>query len=364
MKNTGDKQKKQKEKINNLHRQFKKYGQNALIWKRKCANMLLEIDRERVWAKKGFSSIFMYAKMLAGLSENTVREALRIREKIEDMPEIVRISEKMGINRIKPIATIVTKETAEFWAEKATKLSNKELQTYVSECRRQNREVLEDLKSHIDMNLMEGNELEKFTAMLKSTEINELKKLKGDRSWSELMQDLIKLKKAQIIEEKQDITDQRAKLEAGKPEPICSNKHYIPAKINKYIEQRAALQTREKFLDGARIPARFNLETGIFCEEAGCYKSYEEKHHTKRFAQHHIHDPDQIYLVCQEHHNLMHHGLIAHEELGPQYWKVRKQADLEANRSLYQATGDHSLMTNREHIDQRVQYYKQAAIVM
>ena len=151
------------------------------------------------------------------------------------------------------------------------------------------------------------------------------------------------------------------------------------------------LQTQEKILDGARIPAGFgvgkvcsagqefegsqfrkvknkDLKPLIFCEAPGCCKPYDEKHHTKRLAQHHIHDPDQIYLVCKEHHNLMHHGLIAHEELGPQFWRVHEHADYEtanletnteAAPSLYQKTGDPALMTSREFIDQRVQHYKQ-----
>jgi predicted CopG family antitoxin len=349
----------QREKINNLHRQFKKYGQNALLWKRKCANMLLEIDREEVWKKKGFSSIFMYAKMLAGLSENTVREALRIRGKIEEMPEIVRVSEKMGINRIKPIATIVTKETAEFWAEKAQSMSKNDLQLYVNEYRKS--------ESHTGMNLITGSgNTEKLTLILLSSEIEDLKKLKGNKSWSELMQDLIKLKKSQVTEEKQKIADQRAKLEVEKPKPVNSRSHYIPAKIDKYIEKRAALQTRAKILDGARIPAgtatTAKTKPLLFCEEPGCCKPYDEKHHTKRFAQHHIHDPDQIYLICQEHHNLMHLGLIAHEELGPQYWKVRTQNHREEEQTLYQQTGDPALMTNREHIDKQFQRRRQLAL--
>jgi hypothetical protein len=362
------------EKINNLHRQFKKYGQNALLWKRKCANMLLEIDREGVWKKKGYSSIFMYAKMLAGLSENTVREALRVREKIEGMPEIVRVAEEKGLNRIKPIATIVTKDTAEFWAEKAKKMSVSDLQMYVNEYR--NVKGNNDSKSHHVMNLMTGSEnTEKLTLLLSPSEIEELKKLKGKQSWSELVQDFIKLKKAQITEEKQEIADERAKLEAEKPEPVHSKSHYIPAKINQYIEKRATLQMREKILDGARTPSGFNIETGgkdpklpLFCECPGCTKLANERHHTKRFAQHHIHNPDQIYCLCENHHNLMHHGLIANEELGPKFWKVqiREESEMghETKLSLYQTTGDPSLMTSMEYIDQRMWRYKQAAILL
>ena len=168
------------------------------------------------------------------------------------------------------------------------------------------------------------------------------------------MKDLMCVKRAQIEEEKQKIAAERLKLEAEKPEPVSSRSHYVPAKINQYIEQRAILQTEEKILAGAKVPVEFDGRAKkksrplIFCEEPGCCNPYDEKHHTKRFAQHHIHDPDQIYLICKEHHNLMHHGCIANEELGPKYWRIRKKVD----RWDY-----------KNYFDQRVQRFKQAAMV-
>ena len=51
-----------------LHARFVNYGRNAREWTRKCVILLPEIERERVWEKKGFESIYVYAAKLAGMS--------------------------------------------------------------------------------------------------------------------------------------------------------------------------------------------------------------------------------------------------------------------------------------------------------
>ena len=60
----------------NLHEKFVLYGKNARKWTRKCALLLPEIARLRIWEKKGFENIYEYARILAGMSANAVNAAL------------------------------------------------------------------------------------------------------------------------------------------------------------------------------------------------------------------------------------------------------------------------------------------------
>ena len=41
--------------INNLHQKFVEYGRNAKVWQQKCILLLPEIDKQKIWLKKGFS---------------------------------------------------------------------------------------------------------------------------------------------------------------------------------------------------------------------------------------------------------------------------------------------------------------------
>ncbi|MFH1720616.1 MAG: hypothetical protein ABH856_03355, partial [Patescibacteria group bacterium] len=126
---------KEKFKENSLHKQFIEYGANAKKWTRKCVLLLPEIERHRVWKKKGFSSIYEYAAKLAGMSHNTVDDALRILRKIEDKPALRKVVEEKGIGAVRPIVTIATQETAGFWAEKAREMSKNTLEVYIQEFR-------------------------------------------------------------------------------------------------------------------------------------------------------------------------------------------------------------------------------------
>jgi hypothetical protein len=338
MKNTGENLGKQKRaRVKTLHAQFKKYGRNAQDWKRKCILMLPHIARERVWEAKGFSSIHEYGAKLAGLSRSAVEDALRLMRKVEGKKKIMKVVERKGVNAIRPIVSLVNEENEKFWAEKAMEMSNGTLRQYVREMKRENFRDIPKNTSDIPQEKAKSfskNESQKFQALLKNENIEKLEKLKGERSWDDFFEDLLKLKEAQIKEEKQQISAERTKLEAEKPEPVRAKSRYIPAPISKFITARAALQTWEKILDGARIASGFNVGKDIFCEFPNCCKSYDEQHHSKRVAQHHQHDPDQIYCLCKNHHNLMHHGLIAHEELGPQYWRVREEADTNSYEHL------------------------------
>lgn len=323
-----------------LHQQFVQYGQNAKQWMRKCILLLPEIDKQRIWENKGFSSIYEYAAKLAGMSRETVNDALRIIKKLEDKPDLLRVIEQKGINAVRPIVTIATSETACFWAEKAREMSNHTLRTYVKEYKkvwdvpdtensrsdRQNMEESGEIELELFKNndqisdpnlfgvsvaILEESKEEEMTAIwmeLNKETAEELKRLKGDGEWEDLMREFIKLKKE--------------KLEAEKPQSKETDSRHIPGKIKKFIF------------------ARCNGK----CEFPCCNKTPKILHHTLRFAITKNHDPDQIRALCEEHERLAHLGLIKNEHKEPREWKVLKQADF-----------DHP----KHEIDKKVNLYRQ-----
>ena len=59
-----------------IHEKFKDFGRNAKEWMRKCVLLLPEIERLKIWEKKGFGSIFEYAAKIAGMSREKVTKGL------------------------------------------------------------------------------------------------------------------------------------------------------------------------------------------------------------------------------------------------------------------------------------------------
>lgn len=255
--------------MDNLHQKFVKYGANAKQWINKCKMLLPEIDRQKIWYKKGFGSIYEYAAKLAGLSHGQVRDALRIMKRIEDKPALLKVAEKKGLGAVRPVATIATQEDQGFWADKAEEMPVRTLESYVRESR------------HVTRFDQKTIQIE-----LSQTTAKKLEAIKGDRDWEDVIVELIE-----------------PQLE--KPEPVESNSPYVPAAIKKYVI------------------AKYH---GL-CAFPNCCKLYDQLHHTYRFSLTGIHDPDQIIPLCNSHHDLAHHGLIENESKSPEQWEVRNFAD-------------------------------------
>lgn len=284
--------------INDLHEKFSQYGLNAKKWQRKCALMLVEIEKHEVWKHKGFTSIYEYSAKLAGMSKYQVDNALRVVKNIKDKPELMKIAGTKGINSVRPVAVIATKKSANFWAAKAEKMTKNELELYVKEIRKTNlqpqRETkMKNISIQLEKHLVE--KMEKYS--------------QGDLN--QLVEKMLQLYEKELKQE----------LEQEKPEIKDNASSYIPKKIKKYILKRCHGK----------------------CEYPNCNKNYQEFHHTERFGSVKRHDPDKIVALCKTHHSLAHKGLVENEDLNTKYWKIKEYKDL-TNLNRY--------------IDDKVQFYR------
>lgn len=195
-------------------------------------------------------------------------------------PELKKIVDRRGINAVKPVVTIATKETDRFWAKKVEKMSKNTLETYVRDIRIEIEDKMESQKVLPRKKIIEM-ELSPETA-------TELENLKGNTGWEEIMKEYIEMKKRQ--------------LEAKKPEKVETKSRHIPEKIKRHIQKRSKGK----------------------CEYPACTKNYTILHHIDRFALKKEHDPDRIVALCKGHERLAHLSLIENEEKSTQYWRVRK----------------------------------------
>jgi hypothetical protein len=274
------------EKSTDLHMRFSECGKNAKEWARRCMLLLPEIDKCKVWRRKGFGSIYEYAAKIAGLSRNQVDESLRILKKIEDKPALQEVAREKGIWAVKPVATVATCETEKEWAERAENMSVHELEVFVKSVRTESGRHVAEFQPV----------KESITITLDSEFVDQLKKIKGDRDWDDVVEEFLVL---------------RAKaLEAKKPEPVKTESRHIPTQIQRFVRKR----------DSHR------------CVVPGCGRKYREFHHADGFSRVKVHDPDRIFCLCAGHHDLAHRGLIANEEKGPREWSVRKEPDRTSSR--------------------------------
>ncbi|PIZ76245.1 hypothetical protein COY05_01630, partial [Candidatus Peregrinibacteria bacterium CG_4_10_14_0_2_um_filter_38_24] len=65
----------------NLYALCKTYGERTRIWRQKFAGLLPEVFKRKLYEKKGFHSIFEFAKKLAGMSEEQTRLVLNLEKR-------------------------------------------------------------------------------------------------------------------------------------------------------------------------------------------------------------------------------------------------------------------------------------------
>ena len=278
-----------------LHQKFKEYGGNAQTWIRKCKILLPDIAEYKVWKKKGFGSIYEYSAKLAGMSRASVDDALWTMRKIQDKPALKQIAEEKGLGRVRAVATIATKETEEFWAEKAREMSKNTLLTYVKHYREESwsgpknqpDKGIEHIE-HVKQNMEQRTEI---SIKCKTELANKLAQFSKREDFEDLLEEFL-----EVIETRE---------QEEKPEPVKNNSRYIPVKIKRHVIRK----------------------TSGKCTFPGCKKEHTSLHHTQRFGLEKIHDPDRLVPLCDAHEKLMHLGLIENEEGPPETWKVRKRPD-------------------------------------
>lgn len=92
-----------------------------------------EVFRRGLHEKKGFSSIFEFAKKLAGLSEEQVRLTLNLKRRFEKLPELksLLVKGEVSVNKLARVVSIANCENEKFLAENVKNLSKSAVETLV-----------------------------------------------------------------------------------------------------------------------------------------------------------------------------------------------------------------------------------------
>ncbi|MBI4994966.1 hypothetical protein HZC21_04980 [Candidatus Peregrinibacteria bacterium] len=116
-----------------LFKKCQMYGAAARLWRQKFIGLLPEVNRRRLYERKGFSSILEFAAKLCGLSKEQVYLTLNLEKRFENKPILKKILEngEVSINKLTRIASIATSENEEELAEKIKILPKNALETWV-----------------------------------------------------------------------------------------------------------------------------------------------------------------------------------------------------------------------------------------
>lgn len=267
-----------------LYKLCKEYGLKARLWRRKFAGLLAEVERRKLYRRRGFGSIYEFAAKLGGMSKESVNKVLLLAGKLEDKPILKSLFESgaQGWAKLERVAYVSNSQNEGFWAEKVQTLPSCALSQFVQNYRLEN---------------TAGGEIQPE----KMTETLEME-LKPD-----LARKLERLKKRPDFEILLEafVEQVEAKEKAEEPDAVASTSRYIPMRIKQFVSGR----------------------TNNLCAYPCCKKVATSLHHTQRWALENIHDPRRLHALCSAHERLAHLGYIENEGESPENWYLKTTPD-------------------------------------
>lgn len=271
-----------------------RFGHTALEARGKFIGLLPEVNRRRLYEKRGCSSIFEFAAKLAGVSEEQVRRVLRLEKRFEDKPVLQSLlfDGKVSVNKLVRVASIATPENEEALAEKVRVLPRAALETLVRDERihQHNRQGNSEGQDGFLKSLFEAKSVPVHTFQLSEEVLEKLNQLQEQgQDVNQILLELLEKRRQKIQEEKTAIVKDARLIaeEVGSTRTTRSAatpSRYIPMKIRRIIKE----------------------EFGKKCAIATCNRPSEEIHHTQRFSLGRDHNPHFLAPLCRGHHQLAH----------------------------------------------------------
>ncbi len=254
-----------------------KYGEEARRWRNRFLGLLPEVQRRRLYEKTGCSSVVEFAKKVGGVSEEQVRNALRLDREFQETPLLHNLftTGEVGMHKLARVASVANRDNEEFLASQIQLLSTSTINTLVKDMQQKEMASLyvqkpplptvpEMVQVAVQLNPEVANELLRLRD--RGIDINEELK-----EFLEQRQEKIEREKAAVIERE---CDQKNKQES----------RYIPARIRKVLKR----------------------EYGNRCSVTDCKKPSRQIHHVRRYSIDPSHDPKYLAPLCKQHHEMAH----------------------------------------------------------
>ena len=265
-----------------------KFGARALKWRRRFTGLLPEVQKRKLYEKKGFDSIFVFAYKLAGLSEKQVRAVLNLRNRFEDKPVLKGLLEsgEVSVNKLARVASIATPENEGELAEKVKILPQSALETMARDHRNflgQNAST----KPLFEYESLRAQTLDFEISEEVARELNQLNSLGHDVN--KIILEMLKKRKMEIEEKKKQLGEaaiarMEAKKAAFKPGKKLKKSSYVSVKVRAVLKE----------------------EYGEKCSVPGCCKPADVNHHSQRRSLVGIDDPRYMAPLCKDHHQIAH----------------------------------------------------------
>ena len=281
------------------------FGKKAREWKNRFVALLPEVSRRGLHRRKGFATVIEFAAKVGGVGKKTVEAIFQVEKKLVDKLELKAMVSQVGVNKVRVVASIATKENEKELVKKVKNMSKGALELFVRE-KKLERGMLEVCsQQQVIGEFPPGRKLtrermsfsvdENIALEMRKIKLQMEKERKEAVEWNDVMREMVKAMEVGRSKAKRKRRKEQNQS-GGKPEvvdeKVCENRNSSPGKgkVSRYIIAKKRHDLNDKY----------NGKCGV----AGCNKPATEIHHVEGFAQ--VHNHDNIIPLCHEHHELKH----------------------------------------------------------
>lgn len=118
-----------------LHAEARERARDYLRAEARLLEIIMDVDRTRLFAKLGFNSCFQYCVRSLSLSEAVAMNFINVARKANEVPELLALiqTEGVSISKARKIVPVLTCENKDEWLTKVTELTQARLEREVAE---------------------------------------------------------------------------------------------------------------------------------------------------------------------------------------------------------------------------------------
>ncbi len=295
----------------------RRYGANAILWRRKFEGLLPEVHSRELFKRRGCFSIFEFAAKYAGMNREQVQRVLNLDRQLSDRPVLrdMFVNGSVSANKLRRVVSIATAETESLWADRIQLMSQRAVETLVRDEQIEknvNKMTVPQLVNN-DMQQVGGGSIEADLFGHAPGSVSDDHSVNSDHSLPRIAAPSSQLDDLGLSAEV------RSKLRELKQKGIDINEMLMELLTRRECEierekQKIAEDEEKKTVAGVKAPRYISAnirkvilkEHGKKCSMPNCLRNADHLHHTQRFSMSRNHNPNYIAPLCREHHEIAH----------------------------------------------------------
>lgn len=292
---------------------------------RKFEGTLPEVNSRRFYKRRGYTSIYEFAKKLAAMSEEKVNKILRLWNRLESLPKLQKLFEEgeVGYSKLAAVAYIVTSENEKEWIDKIKTMSRYALEAYIHEIRKNEQNYrVENVPGDTFQPVKFTNDSQGSQLQISQLQLSQTEALFTISQAVQASDSVEPDQASQISISPSDFVNINFKISRDEEFQLRLIKQKLEKQSGETLSLGQVLKELIKYYQGGEktinkigeikryVPLeirRLVLERQQHkCAYPGCNYPGAELHHTSPFALTKSHDPNKLIYLCKKHHNMIH----------------------------------------------------------